>query len=71
VLDIENKITVTIAENELKEIIAEYLTEHGSFKFDPKNVTLHVGTKLVGYGMAEHQVTYFKECTAVTKGVLK
>lgn len=70
-MDIENKITVTIAENELKEIIAEYLTEHGSFKFEPENITLHVESKLVGYGKAEHQVVCFKECTAVTKGVLK
>lgn len=70
-MNIENKITVTIAENELKKIVAEYLTEHGSFKFEPENVTLHVESTTKGYGMGEYQVTRFKECTAVTKGVLK
>lgn len=70
-MEIENKITVTIKENELKEIVAEYLTEHGSFKFEPENVTLNVGIDWIGYGMDEHQEARFKECTAVTKGVLK
>ena len=70
-MNIENKITVTIAENELKEIVAEYLTEHGSFKFEPENVKIHVGLDWVGYGMDEHQEARFKECTVETKGVLK
>lgn len=67
-MNIENKITITLTENDLKEIVAEYLTEKG-YKVTTDNVTLSVGNKWVGFGMDEHQVTFFKECVAVVKGV--
>lgn len=67
-MDIEKKITITLSENDVKEIVAEYLTNKG-YKVTPENVNLIVSNMWVGYGMSEHQQPYFKECTAVVKGV--
>lgn len=67
-MNIENKITITLTETDVKEIVAEYLTEKG-YKVTPANVTLSVGNKWEGYGMDEYQVPYFKECVAVVKNV--
>ena len=66
-MDIEKKITITLTENDVKEIVAEYLTKKG-YRVTPENVKLNVSNKWEGYGMSEHQVPYFKECTAVVKG---
>lgn len=67
-MNIENKITITLTENDVKEIVAEYLTKKG-YKVTTDNVTLSVGIDWVGYGMDEHQVARFKECVAVVKRV--
>ena len=66
-MNITKKITISLSEYDVKEIIAEYLTKEG-YKVNPSGVNLVFGTKWVGYGMDEHQETYFKECTAVVKG---
>ena len=67
-MNIENKITITLSENDVKEIVAEYLTEKG-YKVTPANVTLSVGSTWVGYGMDEHLEACFEECVAVVKNV--
>ena len=67
-MNIENKITITLTERDVKEIVAEYLTGKG-YKVPADNVTLSVGIDWVGYGMDEHQVARFKECVAVVKNV--
>ena len=61
-MTLENKITVSLTEEDVKKIIAEYLTANGSYQFKPEDVTLHISSKWIGYGKDEHQVTYFKEC---------
>lgn len=66
-MNIQKKITVSLSESDVKEIVAEYLTKAG-YKVIPSDVTISVGNKWVGYGKDEHQVPYFKECTAVVKG---
>lgn len=70
-MNIQNEITVTITENQLKEIIAEYLTEHGSYEFEPQNVTFNVGIEWPADSFGENPVIRYVDCTAVTKGVLK
>ena len=67
-MNIENKITITLTENDVKEIVAEYLT-HKGYKVASDNVTLSVGNEWVGYGMDEHQEPRFKGCIAVLKNV--
>lgn len=67
-MNIENKITITLSETDVKEIVAEYLTKQG-YNVTINNVSLNVGIDWVGYGMDEHQVARFKECVAVVKNV--
>ena len=66
-MDINKKITITLSENDVKEIVAEYLTSNG-YRVDSDDVSLNVIRTTVGYGMAEHEVVRFKDCTAVVKG---
>lgn len=66
-MDVEKKITITLSENDVKEIVSKYLTNSG-YDVPPENVKLVVSNKWVGYGMSEHQQPYFKECTAVVRG---
>ena len=63
---VEKKITITLSESDVKNIVADYLVKEG-YKVSSDDVKLSVGTKWEGYGLSEHQVTYFKECTAVVK----
>lgn len=69
-MNINKKLTISLNEYDVKEIVAEYLTKNG-YKVAPANVTLSIGNKWVGYGKDEHQEPYFKECTVVVKGETK
>ena len=62
-MNIEKKVNITLSEADVKEIVAEYLTDMG-YQVTPDKVELVVSNKWVGYGRDEHQVPYFKECTA-------
>ena len=66
-MNIDKKITITLSEEDVKKVIAQYLHQQG-YLVKPEDVTIHVGTDWVGYGMDEHQVTRFEKCTAVVKG---
>ena len=61
-MKIVKSITITLSENDVKTIVAEHLKNEG-YSVDVDKVILSVGNKWVGYGMDEHQVPYFKECT--------
>ena len=67
---VNKTITITLAENDVKVIIAQYLNHEG-YKVKPEDVKLEVGNRWEGYGTAEHQVPYFKECSVVLKGEAK
>lgn len=66
-MNINEKITITLNEDDVKKIVAQYLNQEG-YLVKPEDVTLHVGYDWVGYGPGEHQVTRFEKCTAVVKG---
>lgn len=66
-MNIEQKITIILSENDVKEIVAEYLTNK-SYKVKPKDVKLVVENEWVGYGIEERREPRFKQCTAVVKG---
>ena len=66
-LHIEKRMTMHLSEEDVKKIVAEYLTRKG-YNVVPADVTLSVGTKFTGYGKAEHEVTCFKECSVEIKG---
>ena len=66
-MNIDKKITITLREEDVKTIVAQYLTKEG-YSVSPDGVTLDVEITWVGYGLDEHQVARFKNCTAVVKG---
>lgn len=66
-MNIEKKTTITLSEDEVKSIVATYLEGEG-YDIMPADVNLSVGFKWVGDDYMEHQVAYFRECTAIVKG---
>ena len=60
-MNIKKNITINLSEDEVKQVIADYLIREG-YDVTAKDVSLSVGTRSEGYGMAEHDVTYFKGC---------
>ena len=63
-MNVEKKITISLSESDVKEIVAEYLKKEG-YNVAANDVKISVGTKWEGWGLDEHQVTYFKECSVV------
>ena len=59
-MNISNNITIHLTQDDVKEIIAEYIKTQKGYSVTADNVTLRVGTECRGYGMAEHDVTVFK-----------
>lgn len=66
-MNIKKKLTVSLSEAEVKEIVADYVTQQG-FKATKADVKLVVTTEWHGYGMGEYQTSVFKECTVEVKG---
>lgn len=58
-MEIKKNITIEFSEKDVREIIAAYLQGEG-YNVIESDVRLDVGTRLEGYGMGEHPVTYFK-----------
>lgn len=65
-MDIKKNITITLSEEDVKEIISDYLNRNG-YVVKKDNVTLSVGSRIEGYGMGEHPVNYF-QCASVKCG---
>lgn len=62
-MEIKKNITIELSENDVKEIIADYLQREG-YKVTVDDVSLLVGLRTEGYGLAGHPVKYF-ECAYV------
>ena len=58
-MEIKKNITINLSENDVKEIIADYLKREG-YDLEVNDVTLSIGSRCEGYGDAEHEVNYFK-----------
>ena len=69
-MDIKKKLTCTLSENDVKEIVAAYFAEEG-YRVTKDDVVLLVENKWFGYGMDECQAPAFKECVVTIKGDLK
>jgi hypothetical protein len=67
-MEIKKKITISLSENDVKAIVAEYLTKNG-YKVKVEDITLDVGNEWIGYGRDEHQEPRFRECRAVVREV--
>ena len=66
-MQIKKKLTISLTESDVKEIIADYVIQQG-FKATKDDVNLVVGNEWHGYGMGEYQSPVFKECTVNVKG---
>lgn len=66
-MNIKKKLTISLSEQDVKEIVADYVTKQG-FKASKADVELVVTTEWQGYGMGEYQIAVFKECTVDVKG---
>lgn len=58
-MEIKKNITIEFSEADVKEIIADFLKKDG-YNVTANDVRLVVGSRLEGYGMAEHPVHYFE-----------
>ena len=58
-MEIKKNITINLSENDVKEIITDYLKREG-YDVTVNDVTLSIGSRCEGYGDAEHEVNYFK-----------
>ena len=60
-MNIKMKTIIKLSEADLKELVVYYLRSRG-YEVSSDNVTFSAGTTTAGYGMNEHQVTYFDGC---------
>lgn len=58
-MEIKKNITIELSENDVKEIIADYLKREG-YAVTVNDVSLSAGSRIEGYGIGEHEVNYFK-----------
>ena len=66
-MKLSKSMTIHLTENDVKEIIAEYIKTQKGYSITADDVTLKVGVECHGYGMAEHDVTVFKGCDVDVK----
>lgn len=66
-MKLNKKMTITLSETDVKEIIADFLVAHG-YEVTTEDVKLIVENRYFGYGMGEYQSPCFKECTVTVKG---
>ena len=73
-MKIKNNTVIELTESDVKDIIVEHFKKNG-YDVSNENVTFSVGTRLEGYGMAEHQVTCFNgarvDCNTMSEEPIK
>lgn len=68
-MDIYKRMSITLTEQDVKEIIAEYVNQFTGFgHVTADNVELVVSSQEVGPPMAPYTKTYFKECVIKVEG---
>lgn len=66
-MNIHEKLSITLSERDVKEIVADYLT-HKGYRVTTDDISFHIGRGYEGYGPMEYEVLVFKKCVAVVKG---
>ena len=69
-MNITKKLTISLNESDVKEIVAAYLVQEG-FNVTKNDVKLVVSNEWHGYGIGEYQEPVFKECKVTVKGETK
>lgn len=57
-MEIKKNITIKLSENDVKEIIADFLKRDG-YNVTIDDISLSVGSRCEGFGAAEHYVSCF------------
>ena len=60
-MEITKKLTIHLTEEDVKKIIADYLTKEG-YEAEAKDVSLKLGVRYEGYGPGEREIRYFEGC---------
>lgn len=58
-MEIKKNIIIELSENDVKEIIVDYLKEKG-YPVSSDNITFSIKSRLEGYSLVEHSVNYFE-----------
>lgn len=58
-MEIKKNIVINLSEDDVKEIIADYLKREG-YNVTVNDVDLSIGSRYEGFAEAEHEVSYFK-----------
>ena len=67
-MDISKNITINLSKEDIAQMIVEYLQKEG-YQATVKDVIFLAGTRLEGYGLMEHSVSYFDGCKVHIKGI--
>lgn len=59
-MEIKTNVTVNLSEDDVKQILADYVHKKTGYEIRTDDVTLSVGSRIEGYGMGEYSVEYFK-----------
>ena len=58
-MNIMKNIRIELSESDVKKIIADYLNREG-YAVTSDDVSISVDSRIEGYGVEEHEVSYFK-----------
>lgn len=61
-MNISKNINIHLTENDVKQIIAEYIKNQKGYSATADNVTFRVEEEYMGYGLGEYNATVFKGC---------
>jgi len=67
-MDISKNITINLSENDIKEIIQEYLNKKG-YRVEIDDIKFSVSQELHGYYQSEHEEAVFKGCIIQHKSI--
>lgn len=60
-MDILRNITINLSKEDISQMIVDYLEKEG-YQVTTKDIVFSVGTRIEGYGLTEHPVSYFDGC---------
>ena len=69
-MNIEQCISIDLSEQDLKEIVLDFVRKHG-YETDIKNIKFDVCTTTRGYGPGEYQETVLRGCKVKCSGLVK
>ena len=66
-MKIDERVTVSLTEDEVKDLVVAHLASKG-YKVSPEKVKFQLATRIVTTHALERKIPYIKECTINVKG---